>query len=68
MDRAERQDSTIASDGVPSTPEDPEFDPDGVRQPKTPGLPEKPRLEGRKFTELPLKSKDSELSGLCSIM
>ena len=51
--------------------EEGEFDPEAVVVP--PGSQEerdlaKPRLQGRRFTVMPPQSRDSDLSGLCSIM
>jgi hypothetical protein len=48
-----------------------EFDPEAVVVP-VPAQQDrdlaKPRLKGRKFTVMPPQSRDSDLSGLCSIM
>ena len=70
-------DYTSTTPSVPSTPitpggpEESEFDSDAII---VPPLSEdqmdeaKPRLKGKKLTTWPPMKKDSELSGLCSIM
>ncbi len=49
--------------------EDSEFDADAVVQPAKPEQAEmKPKFNGRTLTVMPPQKKDSEISGLCSIM
>merc|ERR1712037_464698 len=63
VEKLERRESVI------STSEDSEFDVDAVVQQGNPEQDElKPKLKGRALTVLPPQNKDSEMSGLCSIM
>ena len=63
VEKLERRESVI------STSEDSEFDVDAVVQQANPEQDElKPKLKGRALTVLPAQNKDTEMSGLCSIM
>ena len=64
----ERRESVMSS---VSDAEESEYDPDAitVKAPSQEVLDiQKPRLKGRKFTNMPQRNLDSDLSGLCSIM
>ena len=69
VEKLERRESMISTSSQADSVEESEFDPDAVVQEKKESQEDlKPRLKGKKLTEFPMQSKDSELSGLCSIM
>ena len=68
VERLERRESTVSTSESESASSS-EFDADAVVQEARPELAErKPKLKGRALTVLPAQNKDSEMSGLCSIM
>jgi hypothetical protein len=57
------------AEAAPTAPEIPDLDPDGIVQPPKRENPEpKPKLVGRKLSEMPMQVKGADTSGLCSIM
>ena len=65
----DRQESTASGGTVGPAEDDPEFDKDAIIVPRSADWEErKPKMKGKKFQDIPMTNKDSELSGLCSIM
>jgi len=68
MVELERRESMMSSK---SDIEESEFDPDAITVPPPSEEvldAQKPRLKGKKFSVIPPRNLDSDLSGLCSIM
>ena len=69
MKPLERLDSSVTT--PTDVAEDSEFDKDAIIVPgkdQEARDAQKPRMKGKRFTEWPVKDKDKDLSGLCSIM
>jgi len=71
VEKLVRSESVISNQSEKSIKEEvsSELDSDAIVQPAAKDWAElKPHLQGHKFTEYPLKPKDKDVSGLCSIM